>query len=221
MRSTTRRPISRPTWSPISPAPRSRRRGPTACAWRAPSGEPRPQQLKVTVGFDGGFLAEAGVSYAGPNAAARAGLAREIVQERMRKLHGYQGQAAAGSHRAELAAQHRRGQAVAEPGPAAARRAALHPAGGRRYAAVGIESLLACGPAGGGGYRGQITPQRGHLFGLARSFGSRSFHDAAHRMKKLVTVQQIAHARAGDKGNTSSICVWAYEPATTRRSRRS
>ncbi len=31
-------------------------------------------------------------------------------------------------------------------------------------------------------------------------------------MKKLVTVQQIAHARAGDKGNTSSICVWAYEP---------
>jgi hypothetical protein len=26
------------------------------------------------------------------------------------------------------------------------------------------------------------------------------------------TVRDIAHARAGDKGNISSVCVWAYEP---------
>lgn len=26
-------------------------------------------------------------------------------------------------------------------------------------------------------------------------------------------VRDIAHARAGDKGNTSNVCVWAYDPA--------
>ena len=41
-------------------------------------GSRRPDQLKVTVGFDGGYLGEAGVSYAGPNATARARLAADI-----------------------------------------------------------------------------------------------------------------------------------------------
>ena len=27
------------------------------------------------------------------------------------------------------------------------------------------------------------------------------------------TVRDIAHGRAGDKGNISSVCVWAYDPA--------
>ncbi len=44
-------------------------------------GTARPAELKVTVGFDGGFLAEAGVSYAGPQAAARARLARALLEE--------------------------------------------------------------------------------------------------------------------------------------------
>ena len=26
-------------------------------------------------------------------------------------------------------------------------------------------------------------------------------------------VRDIAHARAGDKGNTSNVCVWVYDPA--------
>ena len=26
------------------------------------------------------------------------------------------------------------------------------------------------------------------------------------------TVRDIAHARAGDKGNTSNVCVWAFRP---------
>ena len=44
------------------------------------SGRERPRTLKVTVGFEGGFLGEAGVSYAGPNAARRARLARDILR---------------------------------------------------------------------------------------------------------------------------------------------
>jgi hypothetical protein len=51
-------------------------------------GRPRPERLKVTVAFDGGFLAEAGISYAGPGARPRAELAGAVVRERMAHLHG-------------------------------------------------------------------------------------------------------------------------------------
>ena len=38
--------------------------------------------------FDGGFLAEGGISYAGPNAGARARLARDVLEERLRDVLG-------------------------------------------------------------------------------------------------------------------------------------
>ncbi len=31
-------------------------------------------------------------------------------------------------------------------------------------------------------------------------------------MTRTVALHQLAHARAGDKGNTSSVSVWAYDP---------
>src|SRR5262245_4655874 len=48
-------------------------------------GRPAPKTLKATVCIDGGVLGEAEISYAGPNAAARARLAAETISERMRK----------------------------------------------------------------------------------------------------------------------------------------
>ncbi|MCY4349789.1 MAG: DUF1446 domain-containing protein [Thiotrichales bacterium] len=51
-------------------------------------GAPRPERLKATVAFDGGWLAEAGISYAGEGARERATLAGDIVLERMRRVHG-------------------------------------------------------------------------------------------------------------------------------------
>ena len=49
------------------------------------NGTTRPETLKVTIGFDRGYYAEAGVSYAGPNAAARARLAADILNERLHR----------------------------------------------------------------------------------------------------------------------------------------
>lgn len=46
-------------------------------------GHARPDKLKATVCFENGWLGEAEISYAGPNAAARARLAVEIVRRRM------------------------------------------------------------------------------------------------------------------------------------------
>jgi hypothetical protein len=121
-------------------------------------GRPRPARLKVTVAFDGGLLAEAGVSYAGPGAKARAELAGAIVEERMLAVHGCN--APLRIDLIGINALH--GTALAYPSDArdVRLRAAMR-AGSLEQAELllwEVESLLCCGPAGGGGYRGQITP---------------------------------------------------------------
>lgn len=47
------------------------------------SGRARPEMLKVSVGFENGFVGEGQISYAGPGAIDRAQLARDILAERL------------------------------------------------------------------------------------------------------------------------------------------
>jgi hypothetical protein len=49
-------------------------------------GHPRPASFKATLCYEGGWLAEGEISYAGPNAAARARLAGDIVRQRLGQL---------------------------------------------------------------------------------------------------------------------------------------
>ena len=122
------------------------------------SGKPRPELLKVTVAFDGGLLAEAGISYAGPGARSRAELAAAIVEERMRHVHG--GNAPLRLDLVGIDALHATARRH-EGDPQDVRMRAASRAGSREQAELllwEVESLLCCGPAGGGGYRGQITP---------------------------------------------------------------
>ena len=51
-------------------------------------GRQRPDKLKVTVGFDGGYLGEGGISYAGPGADGRAKLAADILGARLGRRTG-------------------------------------------------------------------------------------------------------------------------------------
>ncbi len=53
------------------------------------TGRTRPQDLKVTLGFRGGWLGEGQMSYAGPRAFDRAQLAGEVVAERLKDVHGF------------------------------------------------------------------------------------------------------------------------------------
>jgi Acyclic terpene utilisation family protein AtuA len=121
-------------------------------------GRPRPARLKVMVAFDGGLLAEAGVSYAGPGAKARVELAGAILQERMRAVHGCHA-----PFRIDLIgvnALHGAAREYPSDAQDVRLRAALR-TDSREQAELLLweaESLLCCGPAGGGGYRGQITP---------------------------------------------------------------
>ena len=122
-------------------------------------GAPRPERLKATVAFDGGWLAEAGVSYAGEGARARAEMAGDIVLERMRRVHGTNAPV-----RIDLVGVHSLHATAERDYPADTRdvrvRCAMR-ASSRDEAELllwEVESLLCCGPSAGGGYRGAVTP---------------------------------------------------------------
>ena len=57
--------------------------GPDRVRMSGVRGHPRPPTLKALAYFEGGWLGEAEMSYAGPNAEARARLAMEVVRKRM------------------------------------------------------------------------------------------------------------------------------------------
>ena len=131
--------------------------GPNRVKVSKASGSARPATLKVTVGFDGGFQAEAGVSYAGPAAQQRGQLAADIVRERMARLNG----------RADLRIDLIGASslfATAGLRSTDAQDVRLHVALRSREKEDAelvlweVESLLCCGPAGGGGFRGALVP---------------------------------------------------------------
>jgi hypothetical protein len=126
--------------------------GPDRVRVQGGTGHPRPDTLKVSVGYRDGYVGEGQISYAGPGAVARARLALDIVAERLRltgvrcretrfeligveALHGPRLSASGGEPyevRARVAGR------TDEPGQAAR---------------IGdeVESLYTNGPAGGGG----------------------------------------------------------------------
>lgn len=122
-------------------------------------GSARPDELKVTVAFDGGYLAEAGVSYAGPGAKGRAQAAADIVHERLRHVHG-----ANAPLRIDLIGMSSLHASAVDNDAGDARDVRVHCAmrgssqDEARLLLWEVESLLCCGPSAGGGYRGQITP---------------------------------------------------------------
>ena len=126
---------------------------------RNAGGAARPDQLKVTVAFDGGLLAEAEISYAGAGAADRARMAGDIVAERMDGLH-----ASNGPLRIDLIGLSALHATAGVDYPSTAQdirlRCALRASSQAEAELLlwEVESLLCCGPAAGGGYRGHVTP---------------------------------------------------------------
>lgn len=122
-------------------------------------GHQRPDTLKVTVCFAGGWLGEGEISYAGPNAEARARLAAEIIRQRIGdalqtrfdligvlSVFGDDG-----------------GNALSALAPTDVRDVRLRVAGVHADRAVveqlmrEVTALYTCGPAGGGGLRTTMT----------------------------------------------------------------
>ena len=115
------------------------------------SGHPRPEQLKVTLGYRDGFVGEGQISYAGPGARSRGELALSILRHRL-EVAGLAGL----EHRAELLGVN----AMHGPHLGADRepyevrvRLAVRCATRAQAERVGqeVEALYLNGPAGGGG----------------------------------------------------------------------
>lgn len=128
------------------------------------SGRPPPDTLKATVSIDGGWLGEAGMTYAGPNALARARLAADIVRER------WTGQGRNEPARVEVVGD---GASFDSDGGEKAKEPVFVRDGEYRLRAAvrsldrqaaqlltdDVQSLFCSGPAAGGGYRGSVTSQ--------------------------------------------------------------
>jgi hypothetical protein len=129
---------------------------------RGARGHAPPQRLKATIGFLGDWFGEGEISYAGPNAFARARLAAEIVGKRL-DLRGLDlrrridligvssafdddGGSLLGSLEDHESQDLRLRLAVAAPDRAAVDSALQE-----------VLALYCCGPAGGGGQRSRIT----------------------------------------------------------------
>lgn len=131
--------------------------GPDRVRVRGGGGQARPERLKVSVGYQEGFIGEGQISYAGPGAQARGRLALDILRQRLA------GESAITEARFELigvdAVSVGAGQARAEPPEVRVRVAARTP-DAAVAARVGreVEALYTNGPAGGGGATRAATP---------------------------------------------------------------
>lgn len=137
--------------------------GPDAVRICGARGKPAPQTLKATVCIDAGLFGEAEISYAGPNAAARARLAAETIAQRMRK------RAPGLVFRTDAIGV----SSILGDGSGALKRQWLSDAADirLRFAAQSanaaevellldeVEALYCAGPAGGAGVRRRITPR--------------------------------------------------------------
>jgi Acyclic terpene utilisation family protein AtuA len=116
------------------------------------NGRPRPEHLKVSVGYRDGFIGEGQISYAGDGARARATLALDIVRERLTMIG-----AAYDELRCDLIGVNAMHGAASRPGTAEPYevrvRVAARTASAEAARAVGneVEALYTNGPAGGGG----------------------------------------------------------------------
>jgi len=123
-------------------------------------GHARPTHYKVNVCHEGGWLAEAEISYAGPRAEARARLAADVLRHRLDGLALRVDLIGALSIFADDA-----GRALAALPDTGVRDVRLRVAAAHvdraqaERLAREVTSLYTCGPAGGGGVRTALTPR--------------------------------------------------------------
>lgn len=214
------------------------------------TGQEKPSTLKVSVGYQAGFLGEGEISYAGANALVRAQLAGETLEKRLKAdfpdlRTDYVGVSAI--HRTAFNHQ-------IEPYEVRLRLAA-NAETAQKAAIIGeeVEALYTNGPAGGGGARKYVTELVGivsvlvdrkkvnpevTLFNPLTVTSGRPKEEVKDRIQidynsliysslsqktseqAIATkvpplgvrgLYQIAHSRAGDKGNTSTLSLIPYD----------
>lgn len=139
--------------------------GPDQVSVAGAKGKPAPSTLKVSVGYHDGYIGEGQISYAGANAVARARLALEIVEERLRltevEVRELRGDLIG------LNSCNRTAAMLSEPAEVRLRVVARC-AGREAASAVGaeVEALYTNGPSGGGG----VTKDVREVIAIASTF---------------------------------------------------
>ncbi|MBT2325488.1 DUF1446 domain-containing protein [Variovorax paradoxus] len=134
--------------------------GPDRVALSGVRGHARPADYKVNVCYEGGWLAEGEISYAGARAEGRARLAADILRQRLAGLALRVDLIGAISILADDA-----GRALAAAPEGGARDVRLRVAATHEERAEAerltreVMALYTCGPAGGGGVRTALTPR--------------------------------------------------------------
>lgn len=209
------------------------------------TGQEKPSTLKVSVGYQAGFLGEGEISYAGANALARAQLAGDTLEKRLKAdfpdlRTDYVGVSAI--HRTDF-----NHQIV----PYEVRlRLAANAATAQKAAIIGeeVEALYTNGPAGGGGARKYVTelvgivsvlvdrekvkpevtvfsppsPNGGVKDRIQIDYNSFIYSSLTQKTTEknidakvpplgVRGLYDIAHSRAGDKGNTSTLSLIPYD----------
>lgn len=119
-------------------------------------GRPRPDTLKVSIGYDDGFIGEGQISYAGPGALPRAELAIEVVRERLAMIGVPLDDARFDLMGIDAVDRTGRGQPPRE----VRARICVRTATAERARRVGaeVEALYTNGPFGGGGVTRSVRP---------------------------------------------------------------
>ena len=130
-------------------------------------GHPRPHTLKANICIEGGWLAEAEISYAGPRADQRAQLAAQIIRDRLGSILNL---------RIDLIGLSSLFPSDSGNGPKIInqeyRDVRLRVAAAHRDRAMAMQvcrevtALYTCGPAGGGGVRTSLKPRLNTLVGF-------------------------------------------------------
>ncbi|MDH5264848.1 MAG: DUF1446 domain-containing protein [Betaproteobacteria bacterium] len=134
--------------------------GPDRVALSGVRGHERPGTLKVTAFYEGGWLAEGEISYAGPGAESRARLAAEILAKRLPDLDFRADLIGVVSVFADDAGRLLAATPAVDARDVRLRVCARH--ADREAAerlAQEVTALYTCGPAGGGGVRTGIRPR--------------------------------------------------------------
>lgn len=209
------------------------------------TGQEKPSTLKVSVGYQAGFLGEGEISYAGANALARAKLAGETLEKRLKTNFSdlrtdYVGVSAI--HRTDF-------EHAIEPYEVRLRISANADTA-QKAALIGeeVEALYTNGPAGGGGARKFVTelvgivsvlvdrqkvmpevkifspptPEGGVKGRIQTDYNSFIYSSYTQKTTEqninmkvppsgVRGLYQIAHSRAGDKGNISTLSLIPYD----------
>lgn len=136
-----------------------RQSGPDRVSVQGARGHPAPPSLKATMSFEGDWIGEAEISYAGPNALARARLAADVIGKRL-DLRGLALRRRLDLIGAMSVFDDDSGALAGRAGDMPEVRVRLAVSGADRrpvdQAVQEVLALLCCGPAGGGGMRSQI-----------------------------------------------------------------